>query len=260
MEEATRTRHGREREFHDRLYGIEAEVREPAAKYYAVAAAGYALYAKRLRRMAPASRVLEYGCGTGGYSFALAEAGADVTGVDISPVAVDRARDTARRRGVDHSTSFAVMDCESLDLGDRSFDVVCGDAILHHLDVRNAYREISRVLKEDGTAVFTEPLGHNPLINLYRRRTPELRTPDEHPLRVADLELASEFFGSVETDFANLLSLAAVPLRHTGLFTPAAARLHALDRRLFDRVPWVRRHAWMVVLEMREPIAVSARP
>ncbi|MGH2994503.1 MAG: class I SAM-dependent methyltransferase [Solirubrobacterales bacterium] len=238
---------------------MDAHSREPAAKFYAVAYAlpggAYDMYQERLRRVASGRRVLEYGCGTGGYSFQLAEAGADVTGVDISPVAVERARETARRERFDERVSFAVMDCERLELEDRSFDVVCGDAILHHLDLRKAYAEISRVLKEDGTAVFIEPLGHNPLINLYRRRTPELRTRDEHPLRIGDVEMAKQFFASVETHFCNLLSLAAVPLRNSSLFTPVAARLRALDSRLFRAVPWLRKHAWMVLVTMREPVA-----
>lgn len=243
----------REQEFHDRLYAMGDQVRGPAAKFYTAAGGAYDFYEEQLRRVAPGRRVLEYGCGPGSYSFFLARSGADVTGVDISPVAIEKARETASREGVDGRTEFAVMDCENLEFEDRSFDAVCGEGIIHHVDVRKAYREISRVLKEDGTAVFLEPLGHNPLINAYRHRTPELRTPDEHPLRIADLELAKEFFGSVDTRFFNLLSLAAVPLRSSRWFSPVATRLHALDRRLFDRVPWLRRHAWMVTLVMREP-------
>jgi SAM-dependent methyltransferase len=243
----------REQEFHDRIYAMGDHVRGPAAKFYTAAGGAYDFYEQQLRRIAPGHRVLEYGCGPGSYSFFLARGGAGVTGVDISPVAIERARETARREGIDGRAEFAVMDCENLDFEDRSFDAVCGEGIIHHVDVRKSYGEISRVLKEDGTAIFLEPLGHNPLINAYRRRTPELRTPDEHPLRIADLELANQFFESVDARFFNLLSLAAVPLRNSRWFPPVATRLHALDRRLFDRVPWLRRHAWMVALVMQAP-------
>lgn len=42
--------------------------------------------------------------------------------------------------------------------------------------------------------MFFEPLGHNLLINLYRRLTPELRTEDEHPLVACDLERLVNYF------------------------------------------------------------------
>ena len=179
---AAPARQEREQEFHDRLYAGGDHVRGPAAKFYTAAGGAYDFYEKELRKLAPGRRVLEYGCGPGSYSFFLARNGAEVTGVDISPVAMERARETARSEGVDDKTTFEAMDCENLEFEDGTFDVVCGEGIIHHVDVRKSYREISRVLRDDGTAVFLEPLGHNPLINLYRGRTPELRTPDEHPL------------------------------------------------------------------------------
>jgi SAM-dependent methyltransferase len=249
----------REQEFHDRLYARGDHVRGPAAKFYTAAGGAYDFYEEQLRQLAPGRHVLEYGCGPGSYSFFLARNGAEVTGVDISPVAIERARETARLEGVDGRTSFAAMDCENLDFEDGTFDIVCGEGIIHHVDVAKAYREISRVLKVDGTAVFLEPLGHNPLINAYRRRTPEIRTPDEHPLLIADLEMASQFFHRVDTRFFTLLSLAAVPLRNSRSFVPIATRLDRLDRRLFDRVPWARKHAWMATLSMREPAAKVTR-
>ena len=73
------------------------------------------------------------------------------------------------------------------------------------------------MLAPGGWAAFVEPLGHNPLINAYRRRTPEMRTPDEHPLRVEDFVMAGDRFELVEVDYFNLLTLASVPLRRFSL-------------------------------------------
>jgi SAM-dependent methyltransferase len=251
---ATPARQDREQEFHDRLYAGGDHVRGEAAKFYTAAGGAYDYYEGELRKLAPGRRVLEYGCGPGSYSFFLARHGAEVTGVDISPVAMERARQTARSEGVEDRTTFEAMDCENLDFEAGTFDVVCGEGIIHHVDVRKAYGEISRVLKDDGTAVFLEPLGHNPLINLYRSRTPELRTPDEHPLLIGDLEMANEFFADVDMRFFNLMSLAAVPLRKSRWFEPLSTRLHAFDRALFDRIPWARKHAWMAAMVMRRPV------
>ena len=71
---------------------------------------------------------------------------------------------------------FQVMNAEVLEFPDASFDLVFGVAILHHLDLDTACAEFLRVLRPSGTAVFLEPLGHNPFINLVRWATPAART------------------------------------------------------------------------------------
>ena len=57
--------------------------------------------AETLRRPgAPAARAIDLGCGAGGVSLELAEAGFTVTGVDFSPVALAKARAAVDRRGL----------------------------------------------------------------------------------------------------------------------------------------------------------------
>ncbi len=48
----------------------------------------------------PAARAIDLGCGAGGVSLELAEAGFAVTGVDFSPVALAKARAASGRRGL----------------------------------------------------------------------------------------------------------------------------------------------------------------
>jgi SAM-dependent methyltransferase len=145
------------------------------------------------------------------------------------------------------------MNAEALEVPDDSFDVVCGSGVLHHLDLAESFPEVARVLHGDGMAMFIEPLGHNPLINAYRRRTPEMRTPDEHPLRVDDLRLASHWFDRVDVDYFNLFTLASVPLRRWSFQPALQRRLHDLDQVLFERLPRLRRHAWVAVLRLSAP-------
>lgn len=58
--------------------------------------------AETLRRPgAPTTRAIDLGCGTGGVSIELAEAGFEVTGVDFSTVALRKARHAAALRGLD---------------------------------------------------------------------------------------------------------------------------------------------------------------
>ncbi len=195
--------------FHDQAF--EQHVRSSAWKFYGVANTAYERYAELLLSSVSAGcRALEYGCGPGSRAFMLAAVGAHVDGIDISPVAIELARKTAERNGTEDRTSFTVMDAEHLEFPAESFDLVCGTSIIHHLDVERAYGEVARVLKPGGTAVFLEALGHNPAINLYRRLTPALRTEDEHPLRMTDVEAATEYFARVETDHFALLSLTAL--------------------------------------------------
>ena len=82
-----------------------------------------------LRRQSPGRRVLEYGCGRGSYSLQLAGYGARVTGIDLSETAMQQAQAVARARAV--PIEFRVMDGEALDFDDQTFDVICGNAILH---------------------------------------------------------------------------------------------------------------------------------
>ena len=63
----------------------------------------------------------------------------------------------------------------------EGFDIVYGTGILHHLEINKCLNEIHRILKPDGNLLFVEPLGTNPLINLYRKFTPNSRSKDEHP-------------------------------------------------------------------------------
>ena len=117
---------------------------------------------------------------------------------------------------------------------------------------RTAYGEIRRVLRPGGRAVFYEPLGPNPLINLYRRVTPTARTVDEHPLRRPDFRLAERSFGDVRTTTHELVSIGTAPIADTALGRPAHRITMALDRVLLA-VPGLRWMAWIVVIDLREP-------
>lgn len=243
-----------ERDFHNRKFG-EAQEHGGSKAIYALPKAAYRQYRRELKPRAAGADILEYGCGEDSYVDRLVEWGGRVTAIDISDEAVAAARDIAAERGFLGSASFACMNAEDLTFPDNSFDLVVGRAILHHLDLDRAYRSIARVLRPGGTAVFVEPLGHNPLINLYRRYTPHLRTEDEHPLLMRDIEHAKRYFGEVELNYFTLLSMgtlafAKVPV----LWDPALKALDALDAGLFKLLPPARRWAWTVAMVMSKPL------
>jgi SAM-dependent methyltransferase len=240
----------REQAFHDDAFARNA--RQAVWKYHAVTVWCRERYTELIMAYGAGKRVLEYGCGPDSYAKALASNGAQVTSIDISSTAVEKARARAEELGLADHMTFQVMDAENLTFADESFDLVCGTSVLHHLDLTRAYTEISRVLVPEGRAVFTEPLGSNKLINLYRRRTPHLRTVDEHPLMPADFTQARQFFKGVSVSYFNLVSLAAVPFRNTPVFPYLLSALDNLDAVLFT-IPAVRTQAWMSLIVLSHP-------
>ncbi len=254
----TDERYEDERRFHDQL--VEEGGDRPANRFYSINESSWSFYRKLLLEEAERvsrdgqGRILEYGSGAGAYSsLALAEAGYRSVGVDLSEASVRAAQERAAQRFPDTPVDYRVGNAEALDFETDSFDLVCGNGIVHHLDLDRAYGEISRVLAPGGIALFTEPLGHNPLINLYRRLTPAQRTEGEHPLHLADLDRARRFFGKVEAWYFHLSAVAAVPLRNTRAFGVVLPALDRFDRFLFDHVRASRRYAWLVVVRFGDP-------
>ncbi len=243
-------RYEREASFHDHRYSHDS--RAGAAKFYSITERARQYYSDACFRRGTDIHALEYGCGPGGIGFALAEAGAQVTGIDISAVAIEQAKEETLERGL--TIDFHEMNAEDLSFEDEAFDLVCGSGILHHLDIDQGCREVARVLRPDGFAVFTEPLGHNPLINWYRNRTPEMRSDDEHPILRSDLATFERYFGSVRTAFFDLSSLALVPARNASFFDGGLRAAHRLDAAMF-RLPGLKWWAWNVVIEVAEPRA-----
>ncbi len=65
----------------------------------------------------PAGRALEVGCGTGTNALWLAARGFDALGVDVSPLAIDRAR--AKLGGAANACRFEVLDFLKRSAGGR---------------------------------------------------------------------------------------------------------------------------------------------
>lgn len=250
---ASEERYEREREFHNQA----TERWEAVQGFYDVASSARRRYKEVVLATAgDGSRVLEYGCGEGGYAFDLAAGGALVTGIDISEVRIEHARARAEDLA---GLSFEVMNAERLEFPDGTFDLICGAAILHHLDLDLALAEVARTLKHEGKAIFLEPLGHNPFINLYRKLTPRYRTPDEHPLLMRDVRLMKRYFGLVRAEYFHLTVLLAAPLSGSAGRRKVASALERLDRALIRTTPVIRRYAWLVVLSLEEPRQNVAR-
>jgi len=102
------------------------------------------------------ARVADLGCGTGTLSLLLAEAGHRVTGVDLSPVMVQRARDKAG-----HVAEFHVGDAAEPPLPPAAYDVVLCRHVLWALpDPAAALERWVALLAPGGRLVLVEGRWH----------------------------------------------------------------------------------------------------
>ncbi len=136
-------------------------------------------------------RVLDVGCGMGENAVLLAACGARVTGVDVSERSIACARRLAAGSGVEVELLCAPL--EDADLPPRSFDVVWGDGVLHHVlhDLDGVLARLTSLAREGARVVFSEPVDRVPGLRLVRALLPIPLdgTPNERPLREAELDV-----------------------------------------------------------------------
>ncbi len=240
-----------EAEFFDREY--DESPRAAVGQVYSITRGRLEAYEDLIYDSLTGLKVLEYGCGEGSHSLEMARRGAQVVGIDISPVGIRKAAERAAAAGVS-GVEYVVMDAERMTFPDATFDLVIGEGILHHLDLDTAYREIARVLKPGGRAVFMEPLGHNPAMWLFRTLTPSLRTPDEHPLLRRDLRLARRYFGHTEFRYFHLVSFASLLFLKASFFHPVVRALDRVDRTLFKVLPPAGLLSWYSIMVLSRPL------
>lgn len=169
----------------------------------------------------PDQRLLDFGCGMGVSGITFARLGYKVDGFDISPGNIEVASQLAARYELGDRCNFTTMTAETLEYPDNHFDVVAGMDILHHVDIPVVMKEVHRVLKPGGIAIFKEPV-RVPLLDsirecrLLRAIAPTETsmdkhvhiTDDERKLERADIEILENQFSEVRTRrFSVLLRL-----------------------------------------------------
>ena len=138
----------------------------------------------------PGERALDVATGTGNTAFALAESGAEVVGLDLSPgmLAQAAARGTTVR--------FVVGSAENLPFADANFDLVTARHAPHHFrEVGRFLAEVHRVLKPGGRFVMADGVSPNAESKAWFDRWQTLRDPSHWTNRTADewRDLASAF-------------------------------------------------------------------
>ncbi len=173
--------------------------------------------------LAPGSRVLEVGCGTGKLTEALAERGLVVDAVDPGANMIAFAR--KRVRDAD-TVEFHLGRFEELSLPEQAFDAVFSAAAFHWIDPEVGWAKAARCLRPGGTLALIMHIGYREestaaddeaLHDVFQKYW--LDPGDLHPLR----DLATLRAG-VEERRANV-SAVWTWLGHRDLFNADAARL-----------------------------------
>jgi len=208
-------------------------------------------YAYYLLGNVSGKRVVDFGCGSGANTALLTQRGAHVWAIDISEDLLRLGQRRLSTSGRDGEATFIAASAHDMPFPDSSIDVVFGMAILHHLDLDLVAKEVRRVLKPGGRAIFKEPVRNSAVIRFVRSLIP-YRAPDispyERPLTDAELERFARGFSS--------WSVRAFGLPHVqiGSVLPVVKdywrTLHTWDRRALDGVPALARYASVRVIAL----------
>jgi ubiquinone/menaquinone biosynthesis C-methylase UbiE len=198
--------------------------------------------------------ILDVGCGDGAWAVRIAATGANVEAIDISPRMVDMTRRRAELLGLDDRVAARVMSAVRLEYGDATFDAVHGQDIIHHLDPDTFGREIARVLKPGGVAVFRENNGSNAILMFARDKLcgrfgiPKWSSADEYPLTPERLRQFTQHFGKVELEYPYFFMFHYVDSKFFRFrFKPLSIAIRGLDIAI-GSIPWLRRYSYQQLI------------
>lgn len=154
--------------------------------------------------------ILDYCCGTGVNSIVFSKKGAKIKGIDISIDSIDVAKKKFKKHNL-INYEFYKMDAHSLNFEDNSFDyIICYKSLLY-LNLEKSFKELNRVLKNDGKIIILENIGENFIFNYYRFFKHILKSKkyasELNKIKLNDLNIASKYFISENTVFFDFFTV-----------------------------------------------------
>jgi SAM-dependent methyltransferase len=141
--------------------------------------------------------VVDLGCGEGTNTIILAALGARVISVDISEVSLEVASRRACANGVVGSVTLVHSDAAGIPIRDAIADHVLCSSALHYMNPIITARQIRRVLRPGGTAVFKEPVVASSVLRAAKTILSEsygVNRPQQ-PLNIDDIEAVNRAVG-----------------------------------------------------------------
>lgn len=208
-------------------------------------------YALHLLGDATGKLVLDLGCGDGEFTTLVAAHGANVIGVDISTDLLQLARGRMELDGFAKQVQTVCASAHGIPLQTASVDIVFGMAVLHHLDLGMTAREVHRVLKPGGRAIFKEPVRNSRVLSAVRAAIPYKQpdvSPFERPLRTTEIQT---FASTFRTFSAREFELPVISLlRVCGAPNSVQRRVYDFDRAALDRFACLRPYGSVIVFEV----------
>lgn len=201
--------------------------------------------------------VVDFGCGSGNDTVSLAKRGANVYAFDISHGQVEETLKVVEANGLSGKVKAERMTAEDLLYPADFADLIFGRAILHHVELEGAINEVNRILKRGGKAIFIEPLGHNLILNMWRKATSKNRTHTQETILLKDIEfVTSKFPSSYHREFC-FMPLLTVPIRFMfkKLFyrmVPLIKLLETADGWILNTIPHLKRYCWVTVIVVQK--------
>ena len=135
----------------------------------------------KLRLKTPDPAALELGTGVGPVALYLAERGYQVTGYDLIPEAIRKAREIAAVRGL--AIAYEVVDVTAIPQNGRQFDLILDSYCINHIvfsrERKSVFESVKAMLKPKGYYLVSSSVYES------RRHSPDKRVVD--PLHGSDL-------------------------------------------------------------------------
>jgi SAM-dependent methyltransferase len=213
-------------------------------------------YAFHLLGQVENRKVIDLGCGDGANTVILASLGARVFSVDISKENLDLTGRRAVANKVDGRVTLLHSDAMALPIEAAAVDAILCSELLHQVDPIKTARQIRRVLKPGGVAIFDEaiagPMPFGAIKHLFPEPDDADGAPDYAPLNSRKVDAVCRAVGLRGRRREFWLTTRFISRMGAHTFSSAAKAAQRLDAAVLQRFAFARKLASPVVWEARK--------